>query len=159
MPSVSCPIKNIQHGEALLVRIVAADIKLIVHPSQEKLEENRKKLEGHVSLLVSSVTSRNDASLIDADGQGRILSSRIENPLCKFGGLAQASGDKDYINVQEVVHSISAKLPYIENIPPYTTWIFLDRYECLLIFFCIAGLWHHRCQRQLGTSYITPTFQ
>ncbi|XP_058199025.1 histone-lysine N-methyltransferase EZA1 isoform X3 [Rhododendron vialii] len=94
---------------------------------REKLEENRKKLESHVSLLVSSATLRNDASVIDADGQGRILSSRIENPLCKFGGFAQASGDKDYVNVQEVVYSISAKLPYIENIPPYTTWIFLDR--------------------------------
>ncbi|KAG5514145.1 hypothetical protein RHGRI_035521 [Rhododendron griersonianum] len=93
---------------------------------REKLEENRKKLEGHVSLLVSSATLRNDVSVIDADGQGRILSSRIENPLCKFGGFAQASGDKDYVNVQEVVYSISAKLPYIENIPPYTTWIFLD---------------------------------
>ncbi|KAI8522581.1 hypothetical protein RHMOL_Rhmol13G0007700 [Rhododendron molle] len=93
---------------------------------REKLEENRKKLEGHVSLLVSSATLINDASVIDADGQGSILSSRIENPLCKFGGFAQASGDKDYVNVQEVAYSISAKLPYIENIPPYTTWIFLD---------------------------------
>lgn len=125
---------------------LAAYIELTLHPSQEKLEENRKKLEGHVSLLVSSATLRNDASVIDADGQGRILSSRIENPLCKFGGFAQASGDKDYVNVQEVVYSISAKLPYIENIPPYTTWIFLDRYECLLFFFCISGLWQHRGQ-------------
>ncbi|XP_052190040.1 histone-lysine N-methyltransferase EZA1 isoform X3 [Diospyros lotus] len=94
---------------------------------REKLEENRKKLEGHVSLLVSGAFSRNSISVVEANSQGEMLSSRIENPFCKINGFAQGSGDKEQINIQEVLFSTSAKLPYIEKIPPYTTWIFLDR--------------------------------
>ncbi|XP_057460764.1 LOW QUALITY PROTEIN: histone-lysine N-methyltransferase EZA1 [Actinidia eriantha] len=93
----------------------------------EKVNENRKKLEGHVSLLESVATSRNDVSVVDANCQAKMLSSRIENPLCKFSGFALGLGDKDCVNIQEVVYSASTNLPYIEKIPPYTTWIFLDR--------------------------------
>uniref|UniRef100_A0A5B7BG87 [histone H3]-lysine(27) N-trimethyltransferase n=1 Tax=Davidia involucrata TaxID=16924 RepID=A0A5B7BG87_DAVIN len=94
---------------------------------RKKLEENGKKLEGHVSKLVSMSTSRNAVSVTENSGLGKMLSSRIENPLSKFGGFAQGSGDKDYLNIQEVVSSPFAKIPYIEKIPPYTTWIFLER--------------------------------
>lgn len=62
----------------------------------------------------------------------KLLSSRIEIPLSKYSGFAQgSSGDRDYVNGHEVVCSTSIKLPYIEKIPPYTTWIFLDRYDKL----------------------------
>ncbi|XAR61415.1 Histone-lysine N-methyltransferase [Bertholletia excelsa] len=94
---------------------------------REKLEKNSKKLEGHVSVFVSAATSRNDISLMETSDQDKMLASRIENPLWKFGGFHQGTGDKDYVNSQEVVYSTSSKLPYIEKIPPYTTWIFLDR--------------------------------
>ncbi|XP_022757886.1 histone-lysine N-methyltransferase EZA1-like isoform X2 [Durio zibethinus] len=56
-----------------------------------------------------------------------MLSSRIEIPLCKYTGFAQVSGDRDYANALEVVSPTSAKLPYIEKFPTYTTWIFLDK--------------------------------
>ncbi|KAJ9547743.1 hypothetical protein OSB04_020286 [Centaurea solstitialis] len=55
-----------------------------------------------------------------------MLSSRIKNPLSILTGPAQASGD-DNTTSQEVAISISAKLPVVDKIPPYTTWIFLDR--------------------------------
>lgn len=58
-----------------------------------------------------------------------MLSSRTERPLYMFNGFAQGVGDKDYINGHEVVLSTNTKLPYVEKLPPYTTWIFLDRYE------------------------------
>lgn len=96
--------------------------------AQEKLQKNRKKLESHVSLLLSAARSNHDASSSEKNGSGKMLSSRIENPLWKFGGIVQGFGDKDYVNCQDVVYSTSAKLPLVENIPPYTTWIFLDRY-------------------------------
>ncbi|KAI7984406.1 Histone-lysine N-methyltransferase EZA1 [Camellia lanceoleosa] len=64
---------------------------------------------------------------MEANGQGKMLSSRIKTPPCKFSGFAQGSGDKDYTIIHEVVFSTSVKLPHIDKIPPYTTWIFLDR--------------------------------
>jgi hypothetical protein len=73
------------------------------------------------------VTSRKEASSAE-NGVVKILSSRIERPLCKFNGFAQGLGDKDYFNGHEVVLSTSTKLPHVERLPPYTTWIFLDRY-------------------------------
>ncbi|KAM7495796.1 hypothetical protein LguiA_020210 [Lonicera macranthoides] len=94
---------------------------------KEKLEKNRKKLESHISQLLPGTPSKDDVSSMENNGFGEMLSSRIKNPLSQFSGLAQGLGDKDYVNSQEVVSLISAKLPIIEKIPPYTTWIFLDR--------------------------------
>lgn len=50
-------------------------------------------------------------------------------PLCKVSGLIQGSSDRDDPDSEEVVFSTTAKLPSIDRIPPYTSWIFLDRYE------------------------------
>ena len=63
------------------------------------------------------------------NGVDKMLSSRTERPLYMFNGFAHGVGDKDYINGHEVVLSTNTKLPYVEKLPPYTTWIFLDRYE------------------------------
>lgn len=84
--------------------------------------------------------SKDDVSSMENNGLGEMLSSRIKNPLSKFSGLAQGSGDKDYVNSQEVVSLISAKLPIIEKIPPYTTWIFLDRYENIIFVLFMNSL-------------------
>lgn len=88
--------------------------------------KNRRKLESHVSQAIL-VTSRKEVSLTE-NGVGKMLSSRTEHPFYKFNGLAQGFGDKDCINSHEVVLSTSTKLPHVEKLPPYTTWIFLDRY-------------------------------
>ncbi|KAG2330909.1 hypothetical protein Bca52824_002089 [Brassica carinata] len=52
--------------------------------------------------------------------------SRMEKPLCKLNGVPHGVGDRDYIPTKDVV-SGSVRLPSAERIPPYTTWIFLDR--------------------------------
>ncbi|XP_059311800.1 histone-lysine N-methyltransferase EZA1 isoform X2 [Lycium ferocissimum] len=91
----------------------------------DKHEENKRKLENHVSELFLLATSRSDT--MRNSGTGKMLSLRISNPLCEVGGFLQGSGDRDYANGEEVVSSTTAKLPLIENIPPYTTWIFLDK--------------------------------
>ncbi|KAG5627808.1 hypothetical protein H5410_013026 [Solanum commersonii] len=91
---------------------------------RDKLEENKRKLENHVSELLLLATSRSDT--MKNSGTGKMLSLRISSPLCKVG-LVQGSGDRDYANGEEVVSSITARLPFIQNIPPYTTWIFLDK--------------------------------
>ncbi|XP_041022193.1 histone-lysine N-methyltransferase EZA1-like isoform X1 [Juglans microcarpa x Juglans regia] len=92
---------------------------------KEKLVKNGMKLESHVSQVIL-VASKTEVSLTE-NGVGKMLSSRTERPICKFNGSAQGFGDKDYINVHEVVLSTSIKLPPVERLPPYTTWIFLDR--------------------------------
>lgn len=74
-----------------------------------------------------------------------MLSFRSENPFCKISGWDNSKefGEKESFSGQE--ESLSAtsvvlgsngggrsvvrleKLPYVEKIPPYTTWIFLDK--------------------------------
>ncbi|XVF72747.1 hypothetical protein PTKIN_Ptkin12aG0145200 [Pterospermum kingtungense] len=93
---------------------------------KEKVEKNRKKLESYTSEFLSATSSRN-LPCGEENGFGKMLSLRIEIPLCKYTGFAQGSGDKDYASGHEVIYSTSAKLPYIEKLPPYTTWIFLDK--------------------------------
>ncbi|XP_022757869.1 histone-lysine N-methyltransferase EZA1-like isoform X2 [Durio zibethinus] len=93
---------------------------------KEKVEKNRKKLESHIWEILSATSSRN-VLCVEENGFGKMLSSRIEIPLCKYTGFSQVSGDRDYANGHEVVSPTSAKLPYIEKLPPYTTWIFLDK--------------------------------
>lgn len=105
-----------------LKRQIQADRVLSV---RDKLEENKRKLENHVSELLLLATSRSDT--MKNSGTGKMLSSRISSPPCKVGGFLQSSGDRDYANGEEVVSSTTARLPFIENIPSYTTWIFLDR--------------------------------
>ncbi|XP_057966698.1 histone-lysine N-methyltransferase EZA1 isoform X2 [Malania oleifera] len=91
-----------------------------------KLEKNGKILEQHLSQLVSG-TLRKEVLFTEHNGLGKMLSLRIEKPLCMFSGFSQGYGDKDYVSGQDVVSSAITKLPYVEKIPPYTTWIFLDR--------------------------------
>ncbi|XP_048134678.1 histone-lysine N-methyltransferase EZA1 isoform X6 [Rhodamnia argentea] len=86
---------------------------------KEKFEKNGKKVEDHVCQLLSEASKN--------DGFSNILLSRIENPLGKFSAYVQGSGDKDGIYGHELSSLVGTKLPYTEKLPPYTTWIFLDR--------------------------------
>lgn len=94
---------------------------------RKKLKENRKKLRDDVSRILSLATSRNNVSETGASQKQNMLFLRTEKPLCQISGFSRGSGDKDSLNIQEVFCATSAKLPFIEKIPPYTTWIFLDR--------------------------------
>ncbi|XP_024968148.1 histone-lysine N-methyltransferase EZA1-like isoform X1 [Cynara cardunculus var. scolymus] len=93
---------------------------------KEKVEKNRERLASDVAQLLSLAVLRTDGSAKEISGEGKMLSSRIKNPLSILTGPSQASGD-DNSSTQEVAISISAKLPVVDKIPPYTTWIFLDR--------------------------------
>ncbi|XP_024450558.1 histone-lysine N-methyltransferase EZA1 isoform X6 [Populus trichocarpa] len=90
---------------------------------KDKVEKNRRKLEADVSQL-RLATSR---TFMGQNGVSKMISLRIGTPLCKYGGFAQGSGDKDVINGHEVAATTGTKLPFVEKIPPYTTWIFLDK--------------------------------
>lgn len=85
-------------------------------------------METHVSKIFELAASREDISISMEHGLGKMLSTRMESPLCKVNGLAQGSGLRDLVNGEEAVSSTTAKLPLVEKIPPYTTWMFLDRF-------------------------------
>ncbi|KAL2598793.1 hypothetical protein AAZV13_10G011800 [Glycine max] len=92
---------------------------------KEKIQSNEKKLQFHMSGVLSEISTRG-SSPPEENRKTPILSSRIDHPLCKFSGFSPVSGDKDHSN-QDALSATSIKIPYIETLPPYTSWIFLDR--------------------------------
>lgn len=91
------------------------------------MEKNRKNLEAYVSELDKLAASRNDVNITRNNDLGKSLSLSMENPLSKVSGFVHGDGDRDYVNTEEFVFSATAKLPKIQKIPRYTTWIFLHR--------------------------------
>ncbi|KAJ4843048.1 hypothetical protein Tsubulata_037517 [Turnera subulata] len=115
-------VGNLTHKMNQLKRQIQAERVVSI---KEKIEKNRRKLEADVSKL-RLATSSNIVSFSGQNGVAKMISSRIGSPICKYGGFS-LSTDKDYINGHEVVHSAVTKLPSVDKIPPYTTWMFLDR--------------------------------
>eukprot|EP01018_Ginkgo_biloba_P008815 Gb_34683 [translate_table: standard] len=111
---------------------------------KERIESNGNKLAAHTAHLISLTESRKAQNLTGQDGAKDMLTLRIESALCKLSGPDSTSGDKEIVNCQEEGSSASStiifasssgcksivryiKLPSVQMIPPYTTWIFLDR--------------------------------
>lgn len=133
--SDSAPKIRKQHGELANDDVGTLPIKINQLKKQiqeernvsikEKLQRNEQKLQSHISGIMTAI-SRRDSSQTEENRTIPMLSSRIDHPLCKFSGFSQGSGDKDYSN-QDILATTSIKIPYIESVPPYTSWIFLDR--------------------------------
>lgn len=78
-------------------------------------------------------------SLLAEKENENLLSFRLRNALCKIGGWESSKefGEKEgCISQEEVMVGSNGggksvvrliKLPYVEKIPPYTSWIFLDK--------------------------------
>ncbi|KAM3229196.1 hypothetical protein ACQJBY_060233 [Aegilops geniculata] len=125
---------------------------------KEKLEANRRALRKHtcglfdVAALAEAASrgseSSNVLSQLAAEGQSRIVG----------WNLARGSGEREVVHVQEenlsadgtLVLSSSGdsaqsivlqlvKLPLVDKIPPYTTWIFLDKNQRMADDQSIAG--------------------
>lgn len=120
---VSDVAASVKHKILKLEKQIQADRILYV---KEIFQTNRQKIDSHVSLVLANV-SNNDISSAEKSDLGNMLTARMENPLHIYGGLAQGLGDKDVFNCHDATISISSKLPLVEKIPSYTTWIFLDR--------------------------------
>jgi len=91
---------------------------------QEKVERNRKKLQGYISKAML-VISRNES----LQGEENGLSSWMKHPLCKFNGfIPEALGEGDHINnIPDVSIVKSIKLPYIKRPTRCTYWVDLLR--------------------------------
>lgn len=121
---------------------------------QDKLEANRKTLQRHTCALFD-VAAATEVASRGTEG-GNALSQRAAEFQSRPAGsdLANGMGERDVVYVQEenpaagtLVLSGSGsggaaqrtvlrfvKLPLIERIPPYTTWIFLDKYSAVAPF-------------------------
>ncbi|XP_042517150.1 histone-lysine N-methyltransferase CLF-like isoform X2 [Macadamia integrifolia] len=107
----------------------------------KRMEENRQKLIGitnHVCNL-SKVRGNN----VVADKNIDLLTKRQTDALGMFNGFDVNNGERDNSSFQEEVHASSSvllgtsfgsksavctiKLPEVKTLPPYTSWIFLDR--------------------------------
>lgn len=74
-----------------------------------------------------AAVSRN-TSLQTEEVNAKMFSSRIDNPVSKFGGFRQGLGRREQIQNQDVSFEKSFELPSTEKIPPYTFWLHLARW-------------------------------
>ncbi|KAI4349742.1 hypothetical protein L6164_010302 [Bauhinia variegata] len=93
---------------------------------REKLQKNGKKLQCHISHIMSEM-SRRESSHKEEDSTSQRRLSRTAFPMFKFSGMSLGSDEKDLVNDVEECTSSSIMLPYIEKLPRYTSWMFLDR--------------------------------
>lgn len=134
-PTDSAPKPRKQHGEDANGPIGTLYLKINQLKKQiqeerivyikEKIQKNEKKLQYHISGVMSAISTRG-SSQTEENRKIPILSLRIERPLCKFNGFSPVSGDKDHSH-QDALSATSIKIPCIERLPPYTSWIFLER--------------------------------
>lgn len=87
---------------------------------KEKLDKSRKKLQSHIDEIISADLSsgKNISSAVPSLGIGGAQSI--------LSGLLSSSTDKEF-TTHEAIFLKNTKLPKVRKIPPYTTWIFLDR--------------------------------
>ena len=95
---------------------------LISRISQEKVAKNKCKLEGVIYL----VDMNNDYSSKRESSLGYMISYRRNNPLAIL--KPQLTYDLDSPDIRGVTIYPTAKLPLVEKIPRYTTWVPSDRY-------------------------------
>ncbi|KAL9264320.1 Histone-lysine N-methyltransferase EZA1-like protein [Drosera capensis] len=90
-----------------------------------KIKRNAKKLDSHIDHVLSA-TSAERLSAAES-GSSEVLSIKTKGTICVFNGFVPGSADKNCTNGHDATISTSTKLPFVEKIPPYTTWISLDR--------------------------------
>lgn len=110
---------------------------------QKRLEENMQKLCG-VTNHVYSLSKSRQKVINDSDTTPDLLSKRKEDVLCTLNGFDQTNGENDNgINHEDNLHASTTvssgnnyggknalrpiKIPAVPQLPPYTTWVFLDR--------------------------------
>lgn len=111
---------------------------------KEKIESNATHLKACTAYLQSLADTRQVSNATEQGGTKNMFTLRIESAHCKLSDSDLMLGDKDNVNCQEEGSSASStviygsssgcksivraiKIPFVERIPPYTAWIFLDR--------------------------------
>ncbi|XVE82820.1 hypothetical protein DITRI_Ditri16bG0036200 [Diplodiscus trichospermus] len=120
-----------------LKKQVTADRSVYI---KKRLEENRQKLGGITSHLYKLSNERRNSWISDSDSTSDLLTKRQKDALCMQNGIDVSNGDKDSYSYQEPSTAVlmgssipvknavrPIKLTEVKKLPPYTTWIFLDR--------------------------------
>lgn len=105
------------------------------------MEENKQKLVGVTNYMYKLSMERKTSSIFDAGMSVDLLSKRQKDAFNMHNGIDVNNGNKDTIDedshastavllgsnvaVKNAVRPI--KLMEVKRLPPYTTWIFLDR--------------------------------
>lgn len=108
---------------------------------QKRLEENRQKLDGITSHLYKLSSERRSSWTGDAGSALDLLTKRQKDALVMQNGIDASNVDKDGYSYQESSTAVlmgssipvknavrPIKLTELKKLPPYTTWIFLDRF-------------------------------
>lgn len=115
--------------------------------SQKRIQENTQKLVDVTKELYELSTERRNLKILGVDGGIDLLSKRQKDAIDMQNGIDTCNGDDDSSSSKEDGGYASAillgssiavknavrpiKIPEEKRLPPYTTWIFLDRWvEC-----------------------------
>lgn len=140
------PQETSQNGKEVLSVIdslkkqVAADRSVSV---KKRMEENRQKLVGVSNHLYKLSTEGRTSRTNDSDRSIDLLTKRQKDALDMHNGVDAANGDRDSCSSQDDANASTAvllgsnvpvknavrpiRLTELKRLPPYTTWIFLDR--------------------------------
>ncbi|CAN1813450.1 Histone-lysine N-methyltransferase CLF [Linum perenne] len=111
---------------------------------KERIKENRNKLASVTSHLQKLSKERRNSWINIGDYSQDLLQKRQDEAVGMHSGVGTSNGDRDSDSHQEDSHAPTAvllgssippgknsvrpiKLPGVKKLPPYTTWIFLDR--------------------------------
>lgn len=149
-PLVDSSAKNVEGAglavkDVLLVidsfkKQVAAERVVYV---KKRIEENRQKLVGVTNHLYGMSMERRNCSITDMNRSLDLLTKRQKDAIDMHNGVHASNGDVESNGYHDDNHGSTAvllgsnvavknavrpiKLPEVKRLPPYTTWIFLDR--------------------------------
>ncbi|PIN05138.1 Transcriptional repressor EZH1 [Handroanthus impetiginosus] len=110
---------------------------------KKRMEENTEKVLDVTKNLYKLSMERRNFKIICSDGGVDLLAKRQKDAIDMHNGIGTSNGDNESSSSQEDGYAPSAillgssiavknavrpiKLPEVKKLPPYTTWIFLDR--------------------------------
>lgn len=117
---------------------------VVLSLTQEKIEANRQKLSTFTQHAFNLSKLRRNNALNSTDADSNILTRKQHDSLCAKNNYELTNGERDGTSFLEECSSASStmllggnlggksslrplKLPEVMKLPPYTTWIFLDR--------------------------------
>ncbi|CAK9167126.1 unnamed protein product [Ilex paraguariensis] len=123
-----------------LKKQVATDRDVFV---KKRMEENMQKLVEVTKSMYKLALERKNLTIIDSDRSVNLLTKRQKDAIDKQNGIDTSNVDSDSNSFEEDGHASSTillgssiavknsvrplKLAEVKRLPPYTTWIFLDR--------------------------------
>lgn len=124
---------------------------MALYLTQEKIEANRQKLSTFTQHTYNLSKLRRNNALNSIDADSNMLTRKQHDAMCAKNDYELPTGERDGTSFLEECSSASSsmllggnlggkssirpiKLPELTKLPPYTTWIFLDRLYMSLLF-------------------------